>query len=208
MRITVGLSTAGRPEGYARTIEELRRALSGHEVLVCVVQDGGDRYVQDVSGPGFTVKSTWQGNKGKHLYWETVNTVLAGCSSFHGDYHLHLPDDLLYTGGWWPVLEWKMLSMDGPFAVNILPDHRASCWGRTHFIDGAFAADRAAMEAIGWRVLPIRKTRWIRRPSLGSGVWRQVTRRLGGIVKPRLDLPITHDWSAQRSMMNPDRQWA
>lgn len=210
MKISVGMTTYGRPEQYARTIAELRRALAKHDVRVVVVQDGGERYVTDMADNfRFQVDTTWQENKGKQRYWETVNKVLKGCILHLPQLHLQLPDDLNYGPGWWEELEDRVLAMEEPFAMNVLPDHRSMCWRQRHFVDGAFVADREAMNELGWTIYPVPIYRWNNDPSLSSGVWKQVTKRWGAldILKPRLNLPITHEWLAELSRMNPDRAW-
>lgn len=224
--IGVGITTYGRPAAYHRTLAVLMD--TGTPMVVYVRQDGGERYVHDFRvGEHFRVETDRAPvNFGKKRYWQTVKRLWGLVPKAEDiTIWIQLPDDFEYKDGWLDQALKKFESLPTSKTrgrvMNLLTDHRMETgnWGLkprlissslydSCFVDGAFMADRAAMDKTGWTIQPIEEDRWDDNEELGSGVWSQVTR-----TWMRRKIPIycwknryiTTDWSSEKSVMNPSR---
>lgn len=189
--VIVIVSTCGRPEGYARTLEAI-----GDRAHVITMQDGGRSYAK-----GNRVYFDTPG--GKRMYWQRINAVWDKARICKASAVMHLPDDFAYADGWWDAV---MDEYRGQ-AMNMHVCGRTQMWGLHRWVDGAFIAPFMWYAALGWRV-PEPSEAWFSDPARGSGVWRYVSK-----TWTRRGLPIHHmelsvifgDFDPTTSQMNKDR---
>ena len=196
MSLCALITTCGRPEGLLRTLDALG------DTPAIVLQDGGVPYVPKDRVAAIRMMP-YKG--GKEQYWNRINSLWELAKNTSHDTFIHLPDDFHYHPGW---LDTIMEEYRGN-PMNIYNCGRSTCWGQPGFVDGAFITPRSAIQSLYWRVWSISPLRWEKNPTWGSGVWRQVTMRWirRGIHIDRITANvIDHDWSAEKSQMNKNRQ--
>jgi hypothetical protein len=185
------ISTSGRPEGYAATLEAI-----GDRHMVITMQDGGPPYAQ-----GERVYFDKPG--GKQMYWQRINGIWDRARVTRASHVMHLPDDFTYADGWLDAIEDAYTGN----ALNLHACGRTRMWGMDRWVDGAFIAPWQWFAAIAWRI-PQPLPQWFDDPERGSGVWRYVSK-----TWTRRGLPIEHmakpvifgDFDPDKSQMNKTR---
>ena len=185
------VSTCGRPEGYARTLQAI-----GDRRQVITMQDGGPRYAE-----GNHVLFPQAG--GKRMYWQRINTVWDKARRCKAERIMHLPDDFTYADGWMDAIDEAYQG----YALNLHVCDRQRMWGLDRWVDGAFIAPFHWFAALGWRV-PEPPLTWFDDPSRGSGVWRYVSKtwtRRGLYIEHMAKPVIFGDFDPVKSQMNKER---
>lgn len=169
---------------------------------------------------------------GKTGFWTTYGRLLFTFGERKDSCFVSLQDDCIISGSFFQVLDrvfgpWAAGTPPIP-ALNTHVDERnaTGCWGtgkpkpagravylhdgswldleRIGWLDGFNAIQREALEAIGFRMEPIRRP-WEQHPELGSGVGAQLSARLREASVPiyGLSRSLVKHTGSETSVMNP-----
>lgn len=208
-RWLIVLTTYRRPEGAARVLEALARALTAaglaeHAALLvlhdhCDADYGAARAVaRDVCA-----HSLWLDARerfGKAGFWRVHQTALLVARAWDPERTLYLQDDVVFEPELFEHIDrlWRATAADPARRVLYLfsssDDEAEGRWARftrrelpelacrqTNWFDlQAFVVDRAFFRLMQHRMVPIHPNRWRRMPEISSGVGRQLTLRLFG----------------------------
>lgn len=206
--IHILIPTFDRPREFRRLMEQIDHEAGNWdgEIRITVLDDGSRAlYADDYrfeNVPHLKVKVLGnRTNNGKEGYYLTVTrlagTIKTGGRSERPLYVMHLSDDLVisdhYKGRFFSTAIGRLNSC-GPraCALNLLTDSRGiinqwtgiipeqahnDLW-ETGWVDGGFIAHGHLWSDLWYRVEIIPKSRWVKNPLLGSGVWMQVSNKL------------------------------
>lgn len=230
--LLVALTTYNRPESCARILAALPHLLANAgrplNIHVLVIKDAGGaeygsvaRVVRDRLGD----RLTWleaRSHLGKPGYWKTYQALFLAARLLRPAHALFLQDDLEFS----PTLlrdchaRFDALAQDERPRVLYLfaadDDEPEGRWIRfrrrdavpgvrlTQWFDLAgFFTDRAVLELLRYRVIPISERRWKEKP-YSSGVGEQLTRRLFRRANVYQAMPPLVFHGASPSEMNPE----
>lgn len=225
------VTTFRRPTSCMRVLDSLARAfersgLASARVLVLHDRSTDDyRATRERAQMLFGERVLWldaRAHLGKAGYWQTYQTSFLAARALRPRFALYLQDDLQFE----PDLLANALAFyratdnDPQRRVIYLyasrEDERHGRWIRferraagaglalTQWFDlQAFFTDRAFFELLGYRMIPIHPNRWRRRPSISSGVGRQLTIRLRGRANVYQTFPPLVFHGSEKSEMNP-----
>jgi hypothetical protein len=230
--LLVALTTYNRPEACERILVALPDLLANAgrplNVRVLVIQDsGGAGYDSAVSVARDRLgnRLTWleaRSRLGKQGYWKTYQTLLLAARLLRPAHALFLQDDLEFS----PTLlrdcyaRFDGLAHDPRRRVLYLfateDDEPEGRWIRfprrevsgglrlTQWFDlQAFFVDRAMLELLRYRMIPVSERRWQKKP-YSSGVGEQLTRRLFRRANVYQTVPSLVFHGGSPSEMNPE----
>lgn len=230
--LLVALTTYNRPEACERILSALPellvnagRALQLH---VVVVRDaGGAEY-----GPVVTAARARLGDRltwldagarlGKQGYWKTYQAILLAARMLRPAHALFLQDDLEFSSTLLRDCYARLDALAHDARPRVLylfaaeddePEGRWIHFRRREVIPGArltqwfdlpaFMTDRAVLELLRYRVIPVSQRRWSKKP-YSSGVGEQLTRRLFRRANVYQAIPSLVFHGAHPSEMNPE----
>jgi hypothetical protein len=205
----VVVMTYERPDACVSLMRQLERAVGREHArartALLVIQDAGESDYSQARALASSVASTvlWLEASewlGKARFWQSYQLAMLVARSWLPGRTLFLHDDVELDDD---VLEradaiWEATADDPMRRVLYLyssdkdePDGRWVRFARrelpekacrlTNWVDlQAFMVDRQFFELLGYRMLPIHPNRWKRKPTMSSGVGRQLTLRLRG----------------------------
>jgi len=206
---------------------QLGQALEVHVLVLCDASSDDYSVARREGKALLGDRLTWldaRAHLGKPGYWKTYQTAFLAAQHLRPRHCLFLQDDVQYTAS---LLRdayalWEQTDDDPRRRVIYLfssdddePEgrwirfRRQACAGRnlrlTQWFDlQSYFVDLAFFEQLDFRVVPVDRNRWRRRPSLSSGVGAQLTRRLFGACHVYQATPPLVLHGAQASEMNPE----
>lgn len=231
-RWMVVLTTYQRPHGAANVLARLTAALAQADLVdrtaLLVLHDAGDADYTHARGlaSACTPRNHWltaHTRFGKPGFWQIHQTALLVARAWAPEYVLYLQDDLDFapdllvrTEALWRATAddplrrvlYLFASRDDEPRGRWIHFERRACPGldcrQTNWFDlQAFVVDRTFLEMIDYRMVPIHANRWRRRPSISSGVGRQLTVRAFGRANVYQAWPPLVRHGAEPSTMNP-----
>ena len=230
-RWLIVLTTYQRPEGAARVLEALTRALAaaglGEHAALLVLHDRDDAdydAARALAQHGFA-HTLWLDARerfGKAGFWRVHQTALFVARAWAPERTLYLQDDVVFEADLFERSDtlWRATAADAARRVLYLfsssDDEPEGRWARfprrdlpelacrqTNWFDlQAFIVDRAFFELLGYRMVPIHPNRWLRMPEVSSGVGRQLTLRAFGRANVYQAWPPLVRHGAEPSQMN------
>lgn len=231
-RLMVVLTTYQRPLGAANVLERLAAALAQADLVehtaLLVLHDAGDADYQSARAlaAACAPRSHWLSARerfGKPGFWQVHQTALLVARAWCPEHVLFLQDDLDFKPDLLVRAQaiWRATAEDPLRRVLYLfgsrDDEPRGRWvhfarrelpalhcRQTNWFDlQAFFVDRAFLELLGYRMVPIHANRWRRRPNISSGVGRQLTLRAFGRANVYQAWPPLVRHGAEPSTMNP-----
>lgn len=230
-RWLIVLTTYQRPEGAARVLAALGRALAaaglGEHAALLVLHDrcDADYGAARALARDACAHTLWLDARerfGKPNFWRVHQTALFVARAWAPERTLYLQDDVLFEPDLFERSDtiWRGTAADAARRVLYLfssrDDEPEGRWARfarrdlpelacrqTNWFDlQAFVVDRAFFELLGYRMVPIHDNRWKRRPEVSSGVGRQLTLRAFGRANVYQAWPPLVRHGAEPSQMN------
>lgn len=193
---TVIIPTYNRPNMLLSLLHDLlREEDNGNHLDVRVYDDASHKKYDDIRK--FLKVKGWKyyranRHHGKHRYWQWVDLAFGqtvtgdqiGMFLFiHDDYRL---EDLFFTkviDAWHSIRDPRKRALT--VSVNQARRH-TRCWTgvdpvridrvwKTQWVDGAFIAESGFFKALRYRVPPVSQSRWVKDPTLSSGVGRNLS---------------------------------
>ena len=229
--LMVVLTTYDRADGAARVLSRLADALGtravGARVLVLHDASAADYGSARAAFEPFRARGLWldaSSRLGKKGFWQVHQTALIVAQRWRPQHVLYLQDDVDFAP---ELLDralalWRATAHDPLRRVLYLyssrDDEANGRWVRfkrriaeadgcrvTNWFDlQAFLVDRAFLELIDYRIIPVHPNRWRRKPEMSSGVGRQLTLRLSGRAHVYQAWPPLVHHGSQPSLMNPE----
>jgi hypothetical protein len=124
---------------------------------------------------------------GKEHFWEKWDDALKLAEHSSDEFYLFIPDDFLDIDIAAIMMLHERLK-NNPYACNVINDKRTKCWNSfvqqqideilysVGFVDCGFFCNRSALDAIGFHIEPIDKSRF-QSKTISSGVGLQLTQR-------------------------------
>lgn len=229
----VVVMTHARPAPCERLLRLLARAIevagqSGQTALAVLRDADGSDYSRarsaaaEIPGPGLWLESrAWLGKSG---FWRSYQTAFSIARLWRPEQCLFLHDDVEFESDLLVRADtlWSATSDDPARRVLYLfssegdePEGRwikhrrkempAKLARQTNWFDlQAFMVDRRFFELLDYRIIPVHPNRWRRKPSLSSGVGRQLTVRLFGRANTYQAWPPLVCHGAEPSLANPE----
>lgn len=230
--LLIALTTYNRPDACERILSALPGLLANAgralQLHVVVVKDaGGAEYGPAVAAARERLRGrlTWldaRARLGKQGYWKTYQAIFLAARMLRPAHALFLQDDLEFS----PTLlrdcyaRFDALAPDvRPRVLYLLaadddePEGRWIHFRRREVILGArltqwfdlpaFFTDRAVLELLRYRMIPVSERRWKKKP-YSSGVGEQLTRRLFRRANVYQAIPSLVFHGAHPSEMNPE----
>jgi glycosyltransferase involved in cell wall biosynthesis len=123
-------------------------------------------------------------NNGKFYYWKSINKLFNECSKYICHAVIQIDDDFILCDNFIDKLMgefFKSKEIDNRYVAihyhNNTPykDSKKTWWGFDNGIDGGAIFDIDFLKIINFKIDPIYKSRWDKKPMLSSGVWHQIT---------------------------------
>lgn len=219
--IRVNIITHDRPDEVLLLLADIaRQAPDGTHV--CVYEDPSDADYDDVRR--FCDARNWwhvtaNEHYGKERHYKLVGNVYATVRYVPAQATVfQLPDDIRLCDNFFDraLTLWSSVNVETRLALNLLRDARADgpCWTpvepvdvgsvlRVGWVDGLFVADHKYYALLDYTVAPVSPNRWDHYPTLGSGVYQNVSEALyrqGAFYCVKQSL-VVH--TATLSKMNP-----
>lgn len=230
-RWLVVLTTYARPEGAARVLDALTRALAaarlGEQAALLVLHDRceADYDAARALAQNACAHTLWldaRARFGKAGFWRVHQTALFVARAWAPERTLYLQDDVVFEPDLFERSDalWRATAADPARRVLYLfssrDDEPEGRWARfprrdlpeldcrqTNWFDlQAFIVDRAFFELLRYRMVPIHPNRWQRQPQISSGVGRQLTLRAFGRANIYQAWPPLVRHGAEPSEMN------
>jgi hypothetical protein len=225
------LTTYRRPDGAAHTLERLGRALAAARVAersaLLVLHD---RCSSDYARARELARRAcatplWLDARehfGKPRFWQVHQSALLVARAWQPERALYLQDDVVFEPDLIERVDalWRATAQDAARRVLYLfssrDDEPEGRWARfprrdlpelgcrqTNWFDlQSFVVDRAFLELLDYRMVPIHPNRWKRQPETSSGVGRQLTLRAFGRASVYQAWPPLVRHGADPSTMN------
>lgn len=232
-RLMIVLTTYQRPHGAAHVLERLAAALAradlSERAALLVLHDAGDADYRRARTLATTCAERvhWLSARvrfGKPGFWQVYQTALLVARAWQPEQVLFLQDDVDFTPDlllraqqiWRATADDPLRRVlylfasrdDEPrgrwvsFPRRELPAH--GCRQTNWFDLQAFLVDREFLQLLDYRLVPIHPNRWLRQPSISSGVGRQLTLRAFRRANVYQAWPPLVRHGADPSTMNPD----
>lgn len=225
------INTFNRAAACERAVRALQEAvrLAGVEPLVVVLDDCSR---QDYGGVSRALEAIWRGqyislrakeNLGKQRFWETYATAFALARSWPGVPALFLQDDIEFAPDFLKQARAMLASLNDPkvAVLNLFAcadDKQNGQWlmfrrqplpekgvNLVQWFDlQCYLAHGRFFETMDYRMFPVSAYRWASRPSLSSGVGRQLTLRLWGRGNVYQVMTPLAFHGGEASLMNPE----
>ncbi|HEX5659011.1 MAG TPA: hypothetical protein VFX59_17575 [Polyangiales bacterium] len=222
------LMTYNRPEASCNVLQALHEALAGEPAFVLVLNDRSDSDYTATRAAAvalFGERLFWLDAReriGKPGFWKAYQVAFLVARAQQPSHALFLQDDLGFepdllqrTRRLWSataadplrrVLYLFSSEEDERFGRWVLALRRAAGAGLrlTQWFDlQAFFVDRAFFELLAYRMVPVHRNRWRRKPRVSSGVGKQLTLRLRGRANVYQAYPPLVFHGGLESEMNP-----
>lgn len=177
------MATFKRNELLARTLCQLRNEETRFHVKILVLNDGNPPVdmVPIMRENPHVVFLHNRTNHGKWRYWKTVTRLLQEASRFRYRYLIQMDDDFEPVENFFDTIIGYLDGAEPDTILKYVTTENSADWGVDHWVDGGTAYPRAFWDCVGHRIDRIPLRRWLIRPSLSSGVWRQVTDKLNAL---------------------------
>lgn len=124
-------------------------------------------------------------NFGKKGYWKTINRIFSEIQRYGCDVIIQIDDDFIIKDNFIDKLyeEYKNHKKND-IDVVALYYHRfvgdlENRWGlKSNWLDGGALFEYDFMIKIGFKITPIRESRWSKNKNLSSGVWHQLSKKI------------------------------
>lgn len=223
------ITTYNRPDACRDVLSALHAALAGVDAFVLVLNDRSDSDYADTRARGaelFGARLLWldaRKRMGKPGFWKAYQVAFLVARALQPEHALFLQDDLAFAPTLFASIraQWDATAGDPLRRVLYLfssdEDERFGRWvrarrrevgnglRRTQWFDlQAFYVDRAFFELLAYRMIPIHRNRWRRKPRISSGVGKQLTLRLFRRANVYQSYPPLVFHGGCESQMNPD----
>jgi hypothetical protein len=203
------IPTYDRYESLAEILKELYSKPHNHSVIVA---DDGSPQKNQINLLKKKYKKTIfirnEVNNGKKGYWKTFNIMLNEAKKNGFFSHLiQIDDDFRLCGDF--VKKMEELSRQAPNKfVKYIRDNSygEKRWGYDMWVDGGTMIPFDFLKRTLFRVDPIHTKRWQHDPTLSSGVWTQITKKLNymGYSVIHTDISYALHMGNDDSKMNPN----
>lgn len=191
--------TYERPDSLDALLRDIEACREHHEISVVVYDDASranyavPRATLERLG-GAYIRSPR--NHGKRQFWRWVSHAYSDQRARTERLYVTLPDDMRLCDRFFDrVLNtWRRIIDPHKVALNLCRDDSRdgkTCWTDqvpidcgpvfdVGWVDGAVLCNRRYFSALGWKLRPVRLTRWSENPLASSGVGQQISLRLSG----------------------------
>lgn len=190
MNITIIINTYNRPEHFRELNKDILTWSSGYNITLLVFFDGCDPYPilsnDNVNSHAFN----YHKNHGKDLYYKLIQSNFEQATIHNADFIFKIDDDMRLIPQFFErsIIAWQSIKDINLLTLNLLRDEREEMWGSriqgyNNYVRNSDWVDLNFMCAP--RLCEIITSGFLRpRPPhiKSSGVARQITRRIRGIV--------------------------
>lgn len=159
------------------------------------------------------------GHHGKEKYWQLVNRGFQVAKNSDHKYFIYLPDDVRLIDGFFDkaVALYESIKDQSKICLTLRrPKGRDENWTGfkpvcftnvrlIQWVDMLFIAEKKFFEALYYKLNKIPRSRWANNPKLGSGVGKQISKRLlrSGYNMYQVNSSLVKTPEPTASQMNP-----
>lgn len=210
-KVLVVITTFNRPDGLLRLLQDIKKNSSEFDIEVHVYDDASSvdnviavNYLRDNFKYHYV---KFPRNRGKKLYYRTMNDIFTKIKASDFDYFFQLPDDVTLVPDffkrsidtWCDIEDFDKICLSTLLIkerleiqnwVNFKPQE---IFGVIHsqWNDMCYMCERRFFEQLDWIIHSIHPNRWHLDQHKSSGVGQQITQRLHA-----LGLNMYHVWSS------------
>jgi hypothetical protein len=190
------INSYNRPEMLNNLVEDINKNQKDYKIIIGIFDDCS---TQKTKFNQSNIKQFGMfPNMGKKKYYVTYNATFSFVKSINSKYFIYLPDDVSLVDNFFDEVKriYESITSTKKICLSILTDDRVnrSHWGyrdpkdfgeflQTQWNDLCFICEKNFFETLNYRINAIDEKRWIKNPTISSGVGHQITQRLNSAGK-------------------------